>query len=168
NELAQIDAEAARDIHKNNKKRVVRALEIYYSTGKTKSMQNEASRLEETPYDVLYFVIGFKNRNTLYERINRRVDSMAENGLVEEARHCLDENAKTAAQAIGHKELKPYFNGEISLEEALDNLKKETRHYAKRQITWFKKRENAVWLYADEEDIFSSAVNKSKDFLSNE
>ncbi len=167
-ELSEIDAEAARDIHRNNKKRVVRALEIYYATGKTKSMQNEASRLEETPYDVLYFVIGFRNRATLYERINSRVDIMAKNGLVEEARHCLDKNAKTSAQAIGHKELKPYFNGEISLEEALDNLKKETRHYAKRQITWFKKRENAVWLYADEGDIFSSAVNKSKDFLINE
>lgn len=166
-ELLKIDPKAAENIHKNNKIRVVRALEIYYSSGNTKSVQNERSRLEDSPYDVLYFVIGFKNRALLYNRINRRVDLMAENGLVDEAERCLQNGGKTSAQAIGHKELVPYFNGSISLDEALDKLKQETRHYAKRQITWFKKRENAVWLYADEEDIAKKAVDKSREFLKN-
>ena len=167
-ELLKIDPKAAENIHQNNKTRVVRALEIYYSSGNTKSVQNENSRLEESPYDALYFVIGFKNRECLYERINRRVDIMAQNGLVDEAKKCLENGGKTSAQAIGHKELVPYFNGSVSLDEALDKLKQETRHYAKRQITWFKKRENAVWLYADEEtDIVKTAVDKSREFLKN-
>lgn len=165
--LLEIDKAAAETIHKNNKTRVVRALEIYYSSGETKSAQNEKSRLEESPYDVLYFVIGFKDRAILYDRINRRVDLMAENGLVEEAKKCFANSGKTSAQAIGHKELIPYFNGEASLDEALDKLKQETRHYAKRQITWFKKRENAVWLYADAADIAEEAVNQSKEFIKN-
>lgn len=166
-ELLKIDPKAAENIHKNNKTRVVRALEIYYSSGNTKSVQNEKSRLEGSPYDVLYFVIGFKDRALLYNRINRRVDSMAESGLADEAERCLQNGGKTSAQAIGHKELIPYFNGSISLDEALDKLKQETRHYAKRQITWFKKREGAVWLYADEEDIAKKAVDKSREFLKN-
>ncbi|MDE6110792.1 MAG: tRNA (adenosine(37)-N6)-dimethylallyltransferase MiaA, partial [Eubacterium sp.] len=165
--LLKIDPEAAENIHKNNKTRVVRALEIYYSSGNTKSVQNEKSRLEKSPYDVLYFVIGFKDRALLYDRINRRVDIMAENGLVDEARRCLESGGKTSAQAIGHKELLPYFNGDVSLDEALDKLKQETRHYAKRQITWFKKRENAVWLYADEGNIAKEAIDKSREFLKN-
>lgn len=166
-ELVKIDPKAAEKIHKNNKIRVVRAIEIYYSSGKTKSTQNENSRLEESPYDVLYFVISYKNRDILYDRINRRVDLMAENGLIREAKRCLNSGGKTAAQAIGHKELLPYFEGEKSLDEALDKLKQETRRYAKRQITWFKRRNNAVRLYADEEDITAAAVDKSREFLKN-
>lgn len=167
-ELSEIDQAAAEKIHKNNKIRVVRALEIYYSSGKTKSTQDLASKTEESPYDVLYFVIGYKNRDILYNRINSRVDAMMQMGLLDEARVCLKNAGGTSAQAIGHKELKPYFSGEISLEQAIDELKKETRHYAKRQITWFKRRENAVWLYADElgeAALISTAVNKCKDFL---
>ena len=166
-ELCAVDPESARGIHKNNKKRVARALEIYYSSGSTKSFQNENSRLEETPYETLYFVIGFKDREKLYQRINRRVDIMLENGLVDEARRCLTEKGANSAQAIGHKELKPYFYGEASLEEAAENLKRETRRYAKRQITWFKRRKNAVWLYADADgaDIVQTAINKSREFL---
>ena len=166
-ELVSIDPKAAEKIHKNNKTRVVRALEIYYSSGKTKSIQDGESRLEESPYEVLYFVVGFKNRDTLYGRINRRVDIMLQNGLLDEAKSCLASGGKTSAQAIGHKELKPYLDGELSLNEAVENLKRETRRYAKRQLTWFRKRENAVWLYADEEDITAAAVNKSREFLSN-
>lgn len=166
-ELLKIDPAAAENIHKNNKTRVVRALEIYYSSGNTKSVQNEKSRLEKSPYDVLYFVIGFKDRSLLYNRINRRVDLMVENGLLDEAKCCLNYSGNTSAQAIGHKELLPYFNGIVSLNKALDKLKQETRHYAKRQITWFKKRENAVWLYADKEDIAKKAVDKSREFIKN-
>lgn len=165
--LLEVDKEAAEKIHKNNKKRVARALEIYYSSGATKTAQDINSKKEESPYEALYFVIGFKSREVLYERINRRVDLMVEAGLVDEARENLSKKKATSAQAIGHKELAPYFSGEKSLEQALDDLKRETRRYAKRQITWFKRRENAVWLYADEEgaDIVKAAVDKSREFL---
>lgn len=166
--LLSVDKEAAVKIHKNNKSRVVRALEIYYSSGITKSEQNENSRLEESPYETLYFVLGYKDRSVLYNRINTRVDAMVKNGLVEEAKNALaNEDLKTSAQAIGHKELKPFFSGEISLETAVDNLKKETRHYAKRQITWFKRRENAVFVEMDSKDInpVSAVVNKSREFV---
>lgn len=166
--LLKIDERAALDIHKNNKSRVVRALEIYYTAGKTKSMQNEASRAEESPYDALYFVLAYENREVLYSRINSRVDLMIENGLVEEARLALEnENSKTSAQAIGHKELKPYFDGSLSLDAAVDNLKKETRHYAKRQITWFKRRKNAEIIYMDcaQGNPVDTAVNKSREFI---
>lgn len=165
--LLEVDKEAAEKIHKNNKKRVARALEIYYSSGATKTAQDINSKKEESPYEALYFVIGFKSREVLYERINRRVDLMVEAGLVDEARKNLSKEKATSAQAIGHKELAPYFRGEKSLGQALDDLKRETRRYAKRQITWFKRRENAVWLYADEEgaDIVKAAVDKSREFL---
>ena len=167
-ELVRIDPQAAENIHKNNKSRVARALEIFYSTGSTKSLQNERSRLEESPFDVLYFVIGFHDREKLYGRINARVDLMVQNGLVEEAKHCLESGGKTSAQAIGHKELIPYFNGGSSLEEAIEKLKQQTRRYAKRQITWFKKRKNAVWLYADDETgMVKTAADKSREFLKN-
>ena len=165
--LLEVDKEAAEKIHKNNKKRVVRALEIYYSSGATKTAQDINSKKEERPYEVLYFVIGFKSREMLYERINRRVDLMVEAGLVDEARKNLSKKKATSAQAIGHKELQPYFSGEKSLGQALDDLKRETRRYAKRQITWFKRRKNAIWLYADEEgaDIVKAAIDKSREFL---
>ncbi len=166
--LFEIDKEAALSIHKNNKSRVVRALEIYYTCGKTKSQQNEASRTEESPYDVLYFVLAYKNRSTLYNRINTRVDMMIKNGLIDEARKALENtSSKTSAQAIGHKELKPYLGGEISLDAAVDNLKKETRHYAKRQITWFKRRKDAEIIYMDceQENPVFNAVKKSREFI---
>ena len=165
--LLEVDKEAAEKIHKNNKKRVVRALEIYYSSGATKTAQDINSKKEESPYEALYFVIGFKSREVLYERINRRVDLMVEAGLVDEARKNLSKKKATSAQAIGHKELQPYFSGEKSLGQALDDLKRETRRYAKRQITWFKRRKNAIWLYADEEgaDIVKAAIDKSREFL---
>lgn len=166
-ELEKADPEAARKIHKNNKKRVARALEIYYLTGKTKSEADKEAVSHESPYDALYFVIDYKNREDLYGRINRRVDIMLQNGLENEARRCLVEGGKTAAQAIGHKELKPYFEGVLSLEEAAENIKRETRRYAKRQITWFKRRQNAVRLCVDDgsENIADTAVRISREFL---
>ncbi len=165
--LLKIDKEAALKIHKNNKSRVARAIEIYYTAGKTKTMQNEDSRKEESPFETLYLVLAYKNREILYDRINRRVDMMIKSGLVPEAERVLAESgSKTSAQAIGHKELKPYLDGEITLDTAVDNLKKETRHYAKRQITWFKRRENAVMIYMDgDENPVLSAVNKCREFI---
>lgn len=165
--LMKIDKESALEIHKNNKSRVARAIEIYYTAGKTKTAQNEDSKKEESPYETLYLVLAYKNRAVLYSRINRRVDIMIKNGLVAEAEKALENaNSKTSAQAIGHKELKPYIYGVMPLEMAVDNLKKETRHYAKRQITWFKRRESAEVIYMDGDDSpIQSAVNKCKDFI---
>lgn len=166
-ELMRLDREAAENIHKNNKKRVVRALELYYS-GVSKTQQNINSRKNKSPYDILYFVLAYENRQTLYDRINARVDKMAENGLLEEAEKCLSKQSKTSAQAIGHKELKPYFDGQCMLDEALAHLKQETRHYAKRQITWFKRRSDTVTLTMDSKpygELAESAVKACEEFL---
>ena len=165
--LLSVDEKAAADIHRNNRKRVIRALELYYS-GISKTEQNQNSLLEESPYDALYIGVGYDNREKLYERINRRVDIMAQNGLENEARENLSLTGKTARQAIGHKELKPYFDGEITLEEAVDNLKKETRHYAKRQLTWFRRNKSIFWFYADKmnyKDLIKEAVKLSENFI---
>ena len=168
--LLRLDKPAAQNIHKNNRKRVIRALELYYG-GVSKTRQNEESRNEESPFDTLYIGIGYKDRRNLYDRINRRVDLMIEHGLADEAKNALEKNSATSRQAIGHKELIPYFNGEITLEEAAENLKKETRHYAKRQLTWFRRNENIHWLFADEmspDELYDSAQNLSMSFINQE
>lgn len=140
-ELNAIDPEAASAIHENNKKRVVRALEIYYNTGKTKTETDREQKKYNSDFDYLLLITDFSDRDALYEKINRRVDIMVKNGLVEETRELLERKdlreGTTAYQAIGYKELFPYFNGEKSLDECIDKLKQATRNYAKRQITWF-------------------------------
>lgn len=165
-ELLSVDRQSAESIHPNNKKRVVRALELYYS-GVSKTQQNINSKMGENPYEVLYFVIDYENRQVLYDRINRRVELMAQSGLADEAQKFMSAHLETSAQAIGHKELKPYLNGECSLDDALDKLKQETRHYAKRQITWFKRRENATRLVVqnDVSEVTESAIKQSKEFI---
>lgn len=147
--LLKLDPNAAEDIHPNNRKRVIRALELCMS-GTSKTEQNENSLLCDSPYDALYIGIGYKDRQKLYDRINKRVDLMLEAGLENEARQMLGKQGLTARQAIGHKELQPYIDGKITLDEATENLKRETRRYAKRQLTWFRRNENINWLYADE------------------
>ena len=159
--LREIDPQTAEKLHLNDKSRIIRALEIYKSTGKTMTEQKILSREEESPFDVLYIGINYRDRNVLYDRINRRVDIMVENGLLDEAKDFYNIDAdKTACQAIGYKELAPYFNGEKSLEDCLESLKIETRHYAKRQLTWFRKNENINWVYPDDyenaEDMYKS------------
>lgn len=166
-ELMSVDSAAGEQIHKNNRKRVIRALELYYG-GVSKSEQNENSKLGENPFDALYIGINYKDREVLYSRINKRVDLMLEAGLVDEARQFADNEGITSRQAIGHKELKPYFDGDITLEEAVDNIKKGTRHYAKRQLTWFRRNNEINWLYADEmssEELIDKAVRLSVEFL---
>lgn len=147
--LLKLDPNAAVDIHPNNRKRVIRALELCMS-GTSKTEQNENSLLCDSPYDALYIGIGYKDRQKLYDRINKRVDLMLEAGLENEARQMLGKQGLTARQAIGHKELQPYIDGKITLDEAAENLKRETRRYAKRQLTWFRRNENINWLCADE------------------
>ena len=115
------------------------------------TQQIQRSRQTPSPYQVCMIGLDYADRQVLYDRINRRVDQMLEQGLVEEARRVLAQpNSKTALQAIGYKELQPYFEGEISLEQAAESLKQETRRYAKRQLTWFRREKKIHWIYPDE------------------
>lgn len=150
-ELKEIDSETASKLHLNDAKRIIRALEVYYSTGKTMTQQRELSHLNESKYNWCIIGLTANDRQFLYDRINKRVDIMVTDGLIEEARSFFaSEVSKTAAQAIGYKELKPYFDGHVSLEDALEKLKMETRRYAKRQLTWFRRNENINWFNIDE------------------
>lgn len=165
--LLELDPKSAEDIHPNNRKRVIRALELCMS-GTSKTEQNENSMLIDSPYDALYIGIGYKERQRLYDRINKRVDLMLEAGLENEARQMLGKQGLTARQAIGHKELQPYIDGNITLDEAVEGLKRETRRYAKRQLTWFRRNENINWLYADEmsrNELVEKAVDLAKNHL---
>ncbi len=151
NMLKEIDPQSAETIHPNNIPRVVRAIEIYKLTGTTMYEHQQKSRLVPSRYNALKIGINYADRKKLYERIDKRVDIMINNGLIEEARDILSGDfASTAMQAIGYKELKAYIDGSISLENAVDNLKRESRRYAKRQLTWFRRDEQVNWFYADE------------------
>lgn len=165
-ELRQFDPESAARIHPNNLGRVIRAIEIYRTTGVTMTQQMEESRSQPTPYNACMIGLDFANRQILYDRINKRVDDMAQAGLVEEAQNVLlQPNSKTALQAIGYKELLPYFNGEISLPQAIENIKKETRHYAKRQLTWFRRDEAVHWILVDACGSFDAVLNCAKESI---
>lgn len=150
-ELMKVDAQTARSLHPNNLSRIVRALEIYYTTGIPMSEHIAASRTHASPYEPCIIGLDYRDRKVLYARIDRRVDEMVNNGLLEEARAFISRYTEgTAAQAIGYKELIPYFNGEVTFEQAIEKLKQETRRYSKRQRTWFRKEEGVHWVYADE------------------
>lgn len=165
-ELASFDPESAARMHPNNVGRIIRAIEIYRTTGITMTEQLKRSKLQPSPYNVCMIGLDFANRQTLYDRINRRVDAMMEQGLLEEARQVLSsENARTAIQAIGYKELAPYFSGEIGLEEAVENLKRETRRYAKRQLTWFRREENIHWIYIDQCSSWQEVLQKANSIM---
>lgn len=171
-ELNEIDPEYARKMHPNNVKRILRALELWYSSGITMTEQIKNSRAE-SPYDVLWLGLDAQDRQYLYDRINRRVDIMLSMGLEAEAREYLaKENTATSSQAIGCKELKPYFDGEISFEAAVENLKQSTRRYAKRQLTWFRRNERINWLYIDKyeekERLYNEAFELINEYLKGE
>lgn len=161
-EVRAFDPEYAEKLHPNNVKRIVRALEVYKTTGTTMTEQNKLSK-QTSPYDVCFIGLDAEDRQFLYDRIDRRVDVMLERGLEEEAREYLSSaNGSTSAQAIGYKELRPFFDGAITLDEAVENLKKATRRYAKRQLTWFRRNERINWLYIDKyqkrDELMSDAV----------
>ncbi len=147
--LAVFDNDTAARLHPNNRKRIIRAFEVYQLTGKTMTEALAASRENPSLFAPQYIGIAFENREVLYDRINRRVDEMLKNGLLAEARAFYKGTPDTAAQAIGYKELKPFLDGVLSLDEAVENLKRATRNYAKRQITWFKRNPQIHWIYAD-------------------
>lgn len=168
-QLKTIDPEAAKNIHPNNIVRVVRALEIYKTTGKTLTEQNRFSHTVESDIEPLYIGINYADRENLYNRINKRVDLMLEAGLLDEAREFFKLNpSKTAFNAIGYKELKPFIDGQLPFEVCVENLKQETRRYAKRQITWFKRNKNINWVFADEqtrEEMLNSVEILINDYL---
>ncbi|QHQ62239.1 tRNA (adenosine(37)-N6)-dimethylallyltransferase MiaA [Anaerocolumna sedimenticola] len=153
--LAEVDPGSAKAIHPNNVKRVIRALEYYYQTDSRISAHNEEQRQNESPYNFCYFVLN-NEREIVYERINSRVDLMIEKGLITEVKALLDKGCTkdmVSMQGLGYKEIISYLDGECSLEEAVYTLKRDTRHFAKRQLTWFKREKEVTWI--NKQDYFN-------------
>ncbi len=168
--LAEFDKKSAERLkEERNAKRIIRAIEFYKTTGKTISEQIENSKKIESPYKAIKIGLNCKDRAKLYERINKRVDLMLESGLIEEARDVLNsELSFTSVKAIGYKELAPYIRNELSLDECVEKLKRETRRYAKRQITWFKRDLDINWLYSDEYNSFKEILDKAIEIIKKE
>ena len=147
NKAKEIDPKAMEKISANDKKRIIRVLEIYKATGKTKTEQEIESRKNEVKYDYKVFAIDM-DRNLLYERINNRVDIMIENGLIHEVEEIIKkyETFPTAMQGLGYKEVVEYIEGKCSKEEMINKIKMQTRRYAKRQLTWFRKNKQTIWI----------------------
>lgn len=146
--LAAVDPASARAIHANNIKRVIRALEFYQMTGQRISAHNEQEAGKEAAYRSCYFVLN-DNREKLYQRIEQRVDQMLAEGLVEEVQRLIDRGCRrdmVSMQGLGYKEILDYLSGEITLEEAVYRIKRDTRHFAKRQLTWFRREREVIWL----------------------
>ncbi|WP_100402992.1 tRNA (adenosine(37)-N6)-dimethylallyltransferase MiaA [Bacillus sp. FJAT-42315] len=164
-ELVSVDPEAANHIHPNNVRRVIRALEIYRTTGK-KMSEYQAEQQPDLLYDTV--IIGLTmDRALLYERINDRIDQMMDEGLLEEVKGLWDKGVREgqAVQAIGYKELFSYFRNEVTLEEAVEQLKQNSRRYAKRQLTWFRNKMNVHWFDLSEEESRSKKINEISDFI---
>ena len=168
--LRAVDPESADAIHKNNVKRVIRALEIYEQTGIPKSEFDRRSQVGESPYEATVIGLHYPRREVLYDRINRRVDIMLADGLLEETQKLKDEGVfevnLTAAQAIGYKELLGYFEGQETLAEATENLKTATRRYAKRQLTWFSAKPYVKWVEMEKDGNLRSLDDVCKEIIS--
>lgn len=166
--LRSVDPESAEKLYDNDVKRVTRALEVYRYSGKTISDYNKESKMDPE-FDFLKIGLCCENREFLYTRINNRVDAMMDQGLLEEAQKLfLLNRSNTAKQSIGYKQLDDYFNGMISLEEAVEMIKRETRRYAKRQITWFKRMPDVIWYDIESnnfEEILNSCIKHMEKFL---
>jgi len=143
----QIDPEAMQNISKNDKKRIMRVLEIYHETGNNKTEQEKLSRLKEVEYDYKVFAINM-DREVLYDRINKRVDIMLKQGLIEEVKKLINKYKEfpTAMQGLGYKEVLKYLYNEYTKQEMIEKIKQESRRYAKRQLTWFKKNKQTIWI----------------------
>jgi tRNA dimethylallyltransferase len=150
--LKEVDPESADAIHANNRKRVIRALEFYHQTGQKISEHNEKERQKTSPYQFAYFVLN-DERKTLYERIDKRVDTMIADGLVEEVTGLKEmgcHRQMVSMQGLGYKEILDYLDGSLTLDEAVYIIKRETRHFAKRQLTWFKRERDVIWFNKNE------------------
>ena len=164
--LCEIDPVSAQSIDMNNVKRVLRAVEVFETTGICASEWNRRSREKASPKDCLVIGLDFSDRELLYDRIDKRVDIMLERGLVQEAKSLYDSgalNSKTASQAIAYKEFIPYFKDETSLEECVEILKRNSRRYAKRQLTWFRRNPDIKWIYRDGKN-FDEVLDEARKF----
>ncbi len=162
--LKDIDFESYQKLERErNPKRIIRALEIYETSGVTMSQQIKNSLPEDTPYDAVKIGLKCEDRQKLYDRINLRVDLMMEQGLLEETEKVLNKPlGATSVMAIGYKELAPYFKGEKSLEQCVEHLKQETRRYAKRQLTWFGRDKEIHWILTDKWEGFQDIVEQAE------
>ncbi len=166
--LRKVDPKSAELIHANNKKRVIRALEFFEQTGKPISEHNEVEKAKESPYDFRYFVLT-DDRQRLYNRIDQRVDLMIDKGLVEEVKGLRQMGCKkdmVSMQGLGYKEILEYLDGDTSLEEAIYKIKRDTRHFAKRQLTWFRRERQVIWLnkesYQTEAALIEDMIRKTE------
>ncbi len=167
--LAKVDPEGAERLHPNNLKRVIRALEVYEQTGMTIDAFNRLHKRPAPKYAALKIGVCPSERQTLYDRIDRRVDQMLADGLLEETKHLLDRGALTgtAAQAIGYKELLGYLQGEAPLEDCVALLKQRSRNYAKRQLTWLKRDDNIHWIYYNNGEGLPAILQEATNYLQN-
>ncbi len=168
-ELAKVDPKSAEQIHPNNVKKVIRALEYYHQTGQKISEHNETQRQKESPYDFIYYVLSLP-REILYDRINRRVDLMRQDGLEEEVKHLEEHGCNremVSMQGLGYKEILDAFAGTCTMDEAFEKIKLETRHFAKRQFTWFRRERTVTWLekeqYDSEEALLAHCVEEIRE-----
>ena len=162
--LKTVDPKAAQEIHPRNIKRVIRALEFYHQTGKKISEHNETQRQKESPYHYAYFVLT-DERSRLYERIDQRVDLMMEQGLLDEVCYLKERGVRkdsTAMQGLGYKELYEYLEGRYPLDEAVRIIKRDTRHFAKRQLTWFKRERDVIWA---DKSVIGQEEEKLADYM---
>lgn len=162
--LKTVDPKAAQEIHPRNIKRIIRALEFYHQTGRKISEHNEIQRQKESPYNYAYFVLT-DERSRLYERIDQRVDLMMEQGLLDEVRYLKERGVRkdsTAMQGLGYKELYAYLEGEYPLDEAVRIIKRDTRHFAKRQLTWFKRERDVIWA---DKSVIGQEEEKLADYM---
>ncbi len=166
NMLMEIDSESANNIHKNNVKRVIRALEYYHVNKSKISDHNEEQQQKQSPYNFAYFVLNC-DREKLYNNITKRIDIMLEQGLVDEVSMLVNKHGLTkdmlSMQGIGYKEMLQYLDGEMSLEEAIDLLKQNTRHFAKRQLTWFRREKEVIFI---DKEIYKT-TGEQLDFIIN-
>ena len=162
-----MDPGYAAKVHPNNTPRGIRALELYRATGRKMSAEREAARPAEKPYRSLCLCLTCRDRTFLYQRIDTRCDRMMQSGILEEAKLVYDhrDTYRTAAQAIGYKEFFPYFEGTADLESCLAHLKQASRNYAKRQLTWFRRQTDAVWLYLEDGNLEQQAAEQTEAFL---
>lgn len=166
--LYQVDPKQAEKLHVNDKKRIIRALEVYHTTGERLSEHNENTKDYPKRYNACIIGITYRDRQLLYDRINLRVEKMLEDGILDELQALLEsgiDKTVTAFQAIGYKELMPYIEGKCSLDEACESLKQATRRYAKRQLTWFRRNSEINWIYADEMKNFTELLHASTVFI---
>ncbi|HCW22919.1 MAG TPA: tRNA (adenosine(37)-N6)-dimethylallyltransferase MiaA [Lachnospiraceae bacterium] len=164
--LEEVDPKAAAILHPNNVKRVIRALEYFRESGTSIADHNEEQRQKEPAFDALFFVLTM-DRERLYRRINQRVDRMMEEGLEDECRHLADEGltlSDVSMQGLGYRQMLEYFEGQWTREEAIEQIKEQTRHFAKRQLTWFRREKNVTWVSRDDferTDAMLSFMEKS-------